>query len=95
MKSEMRTFAVALGGFDMQLRPSEVEAVAAGLPENSTLEAVVRAVEALPISDRAPAWELAIRHYARRKPLDQAAAEIGVDRTRARALMQSLAAAAR
>jgi hypothetical protein len=94
MNGESRTFAVALGGVDMQLRPSEIEAVAAGLRE-TTLDAVVAAVEALPISDRAPAWELAIRHYARRKPLDEAAGEIGVDRLRARALMESFTASTR
>jgi hypothetical protein len=94
MNGEIRTYAVALGGVDMQLQPSEIDAVAAGLGE-ITLESVVAAVEALPVSDRAPAWELAIRHYARRKPLDQAAGEIGVDRIRARALMDSLTAATR
>ncbi len=98
MNVEIRTFSVPLGGLDMQLRPSEVEAVAAGIgaftsAQANTLEDVVRAVVALPIGDRAPAWELAIRHYGRRKPLEQAAGEIGLDRIRARALMASLTAA--
>ena len=93
MSVEIRAFPVPIGGYDMQLRPAEVESVAAGLSasQNVTLEAVVGAVAALAVSDRAPAWELAIRHYGRRKPLAQAAGEIGMDLIRARALMEQFA----
>ena len=97
MSVETRLFSVPIGGYDMQLRPSEVESVVAGLgaSQNALPEAVVGAVSALPISDRAPAWELAIRHFGRRKPLEQAAGEIGMDVVRARALTELLAGAAR
>ncbi|MBV9581443.1 MAG: hypothetical protein JO057_22935, partial [Chloroflexi bacterium] len=50
-------------------------------------ERLPAAVRALPGSDRAPLWELAIRHYARGKPVDQAAAEIGMDPLHAHALL--------
>jgi hypothetical protein len=113
-------FTVALDGFVMRLRPSEVEAVAAGLAAKDAsaaagpgagllteqgalaavgagvfaeaaaearLSSVVEAVRRLDPGDRAPLWELAVRHYARRKPLEQAAGEIGMDGMRARALL--------
>jgi len=81
----------------MQLWPAEVESVVAGLGASRSVapEAVVGAIAALPISDRAPAWELAIRHVGRRKPLEQAAGEIGMDVIRARALTESLTGATR
>jgi hypothetical protein len=90
---------VPLDGFVMHLRPSEVHAVATGLPglvdaDNPRSQtALVAALRALPVSDRAPLWELAIRHYARRKPLSQAAGEIGMDTLHARALVDALARA--
>jgi len=95
MSVEIRSFRVPIGGYDMQLRLSEVESVVVGLGASQKVlpEAVVGAVTALPTSDRAPAWELAIRHFGRRKPLEQAAGEIGMDVVRARALTESLAGA--
>jgi hypothetical protein len=95
MSVENRFFSVPIGGYDMRLRPSEVEAVTAGLgaSQNEPLERIVGAVAALSVSDRAPAWELALRHYGRRKPLEQAAGEIGMDVIRARALVEQFASA--
>jgi len=97
MSVEIRSFRVPIGGYDMQLWPAEVESVVAGLGASQSVapEAVVGAIAALPISDRAPAWELAIRHFGRRKPLEQAAGEIGMDVIRARALTESLTGATR
>jgi hypothetical protein len=79
-----QAFRVALDGYAMQLRPSELESVAAGLGEfdsskEGDLITLAEAVRRLPASDRAPAWELAIRRYGRHKPLRQAAGEIGMD----------------
>jgi hypothetical protein len=80
------------GGFVMQLRDSELESVDAGLGEFGSLR-LAEAVRALPATDRAPLWELAVRHYGRRKPLEQAAAEIGIDAQRARGLVEALSKA--
>lgn len=84
-----------LDTFVMQLRPSEVEAVASGLgaPHERTLTWLAAAVRALPTSDRAPLWELAVRHYGRHKPVDQAAAEIGMDPLHAHALLEAFSEA--
>jgi hypothetical protein len=86
-------FRVPLNGFVMQLRRSELEAVAAGLggfdvSEEGNLIALAEAVRGLPTIDRAPAWELLIRRYGRRKPPAQASAEIGMDLIRARDLLE-------
>jgi hypothetical protein len=91
---DVEAFQVPIGGYDMQLRPSEVESVAAGLglSPGTPLSNVVRAVALLPINDRAPAWELAIRRYGRGKPLEQAAGEIGLDVIWAQALMDAFTA---
>lgn len=86
---------VPLTSFAIQLRPSELASVAAGLdqPEPMTL---VDALSRLPVTDRAPTWELAVRHFGRRKPLPQAAGEIGMDLIHARDLLRDfLASAAR
>jgi hypothetical protein len=82
----------------MQLRPSELESVAAGLGEFDTSEegnliTLAEAVRSLPERDRAPLWELAMRRYGRHKPVEQAAGEIGMDVIRARALLESFAQA--
>jgi hypothetical protein len=84
---------VPLNGFAMQLRPSELEAVAAGLGQfdssrEGDLVTLAEAVRRLPVLDRAPLWELATRRYGRRKPLDQAAGEIGMDVIHARDLLE-------
>lgn len=76
----------------MRLRPSEVESVAAGLGEfdasaRGNVLTLAAAVRALPPNDRAPLWELAVRRLGRRKPLEQAAGEIGMDLVRARELL--------
>ena len=94
MISEQDTFDVPLDGFAMHLRPSELRAVAAGLgqfdaSDEGNLLTLVEAVRALPVSDRAPLWELAVRRYGRGKPLGQAAGEIGMDAIRGRALLET------
>jgi len=91
-------FEVPIDAFTMQLQPSELRAVASGLPPTSDprmLEAVAAAVRALPPRDRAPLWELAVRHYARRRSVGQAAAEIGMDPLRARDLLDAFTQALR
>ena len=80
---------VPLEGFVMHLRPSELESVASGVDRGADGVRLARALGSLPTSDRAPAWELLIRHYGRGKPLEQAAAEIGMDAIRARALVEA------
>jgi hypothetical protein len=85
-------FRVPINGFVMQLRRSELEAVAAGLSEfdvsdEGNLISLAEALRALPSIDRAPAWELLIRRYGRHKPPAQASAEIGMDLIRARDLL--------
>ena len=72
------------GGIEMQLRRTELESVAAGLgefdaSEEGNLLTLVEALRKLPALDRAPCWELAMRRFGRRKPLAQAAGEIGMD----------------
>jgi hypothetical protein len=88
-----QAFRVPLDGYVMQLRPSELEAVAAGLGEfdssqEGDLITLAEAVRRLPTSDRAPAWELAVRRYGRHKPLRQAAGEIGMDVVHAQDLIE-------
>jgi len=82
------------GSNTMRLRASEVESVAAGLGEfdalaRGNLLTLVAAVRALPATDRAPLWELAVRRLCRHKSLEQAAGEIGMDVVRARELLGS------
>jgi hypothetical protein len=86
------------GGFVMQLRDSELESVASGVRELDTpfeggVARLAAAVRALPLNDRASLWELAVRRYGRRKPLEQAAAEIGMDTQRGRALLDAFSKA--
>src|SRR5215472_2752289 len=86
------------GGFVMQLRESELEPVAAGLQEpdapfDGSLPTLAEAVRALPLSDRASLWEVAVRRYGRRKPLEQAAGEIGMDVQRGQALLEAFSRA--
>jgi hypothetical protein len=92
MSFDSEAFGVPLDGFEMHLRRSEVESVAAGMGESS-LAAVVRAVRALPVRDRAPLWELAVRTFGRGKVAEQAAGEIGMDALHARALLEAFTAA--
>ena len=49
---------------------------------------LAEALRQLAVNDRAPAWELMIRRYGRRKPLPQAAGEIGMDEIHARDLIE-------
>jgi hypothetical protein len=77
---------VPLNGFAIQLRPSELESVAAGVGESDPSR-LVEALRRLPVNDRAPAWELAVRHFGRHKELAQAAGEIGMDLVHARDLL--------
>jgi len=88
-----QAFRVALDGYAIQLRPSELESVAAGLGEfdsskEGDLITLAEALRRLPSNDRAPAWELAIRRYGRHKPLRQAAGEIGMDVVHAQDLIE-------
>jgi hypothetical protein len=87
---------VPLNGLAMQLRPSELESVRAGLgqfdsPEEVDPITLAEAVRRLPANDRAPAWELAVRRFGRHKSLAQAAGEIGLDIVVARDLLERLA----
>jgi hypothetical protein len=77
-------FRIPLNGLTMRLRRPELESVAAGLGHfdssaEGDLITLAEAVRALPINDRAAAWELASRRYGRHTPLTQAAGEIGMD----------------
>ena len=86
-------FAVKLDGYVMQLGRSELESVAAGLREfdasaEGGLLTLVEALRRMPAHDRAPVWELAVRRYGRRRPLEQAAGEIGMDEIHARTLLE-------
>ena len=83
--------AVPLDGFAMRLRPSETESVAAAMSQ-ADASVFADALRRMPTNDRAPVWELVIRHYARRKPLEQAAAEIGMDVIHARELLEEFSA---
>jgi hypothetical protein len=92
------TLRISLEGYVMHLRPSEVASVIAGMgefdaSEEGNLLTLAAALRALPINDRAPLWELAVRHYGRHKPLEQAAGEIGMDTLRARALLDAFSQA--
>jgi hypothetical protein len=80
------------GGFVMRLRADELESVSAGLGKVDT-SALPAALRAMPSSDRAAFWELAVRHYGRHKSLEQAAAEIGMDRVRGEALVEAFSQA--
>ena len=80
----------------MQLGSIELESVAAGLGEFDSSEegdliTLAEAVRRLPVNDRAPAWELAVRRYGRHKPLAQAASEIGLDLIVARDILERFA----
>ncbi|HEV7663948.1 MAG TPA: hypothetical protein VGQ62_10475 [Chloroflexota bacterium] len=88
------TLSVPLNGYAMHLRPSELDAVAAGLGEfdasaEGNLLTLAEALRRLPNNDRAATWELAIRRYGRHKTLPSAAGEIGMDRLHAEELLES------
>lgn len=85
-------FTVPLEGYAMNVRPSEAAAVAArfgGMDPRSEADQarIVEALRRMPARDRAPAWELVMRHLGRGKPLDRAAGEIGMDLVHAEALL--------
>jgi hypothetical protein len=46
----------------------------------------------LPVPDRAPTWELAVRRFGRRTPLALAAGQIGLDELRAPSLIDAFLA---
>src|SRR5437899_11598786 len=80
------------GSYAMHLRRSELAAVADGLSqfdasESGNLLTLVEALRRMRVNDRAPLWELAMRRFARPKPVEQAAGEIGMDAIHARALI--------
>lgn len=82
------------GAAAMRLRPSELEAVAAGLGDfdssgEGDLLTLAEALRRLPPRDRAPTWELAVRRFAHHKPLARAAGEIGLGARQGRALLQA------
>jgi hypothetical protein len=83
---------VPLNGYAIQLRPSELESVAAGLDAASQRDPITlaEALRRLPVNDRAPTWELAVRRFGRHKELDQAAGEIGMDLVHAGDLLEAL-----
>jgi len=82
---------VQLDGYAMHLRPSEMQAVAAGLGVDApALPAALRRVAA---RDRPPTWEVAVRHYGRGRTVAQAAGEIGMDVVHARELLAGLSSA--
>lgn len=92
--SDQARYRVPLDGtFAMNLRPSELEAVATGLGEFDSSEegdllTLVGALRRMPVNDRAPVWELAVRRYGRHEPLAQAAGEVGMDEIHARELLE-------
>ena len=91
-------FRVPLDGFEMHLRRSELEAVAAGLGSfdasaEGDLVTLAEALRRLPAAERAPTWELAVRRYGHHKPLPQAAGEIGLDALHAEELLARFTAA--
>jgi hypothetical protein len=92
-ESADESLRVPIDSYAMQLRPSEVRSVAGAVGGTFDPFAVVDAVRALPAHDRAPFWELATRHFARHKPVQQAAGEIGMDTLHARALLDAFARA--
>ena len=85
----------------MQLHRWELEPVASGIAELSEgaaaspvrPEALATALCEMPAFDRAPVWELAVRRFGRRKPLAQAAGEIGMDALRGHALLAAFSEA--
>jgi hypothetical protein len=85
---------VPLNGYALHLRPSELESVAAGLgrfdasPEGDLIT-LAGALRQLPVNDRAPAWELAVRRFGRGKELARAAGEIGMDLVHAQDLLDT------
>ncbi len=86
---------VPLNGFSMRLRRSEIGAVAAGLGASVPSQpgepsALAEALRRLPVADRAPTWEMAVRHFGHGKALAQAAGEIGLDEIHAADLLQAL-----
>ena len=98
MPAKQDAFQVGINGFVMRLRRSELESVAAGLgefdaSEEGNLVTLAAALRELPSTERAPLWELAVRRYGRRKPLELAAGEIGMDAIRARALLDAFSRA--
>ena len=96
MNLNREAFLVPLEGYLMQLRRGELESVAGGLgefdaSEEGNLITLAEALRGMPIRDRAPVWELAVRRYGRHKPLEQAAGEIGMDVIHARGLIEAFA----
>jgi hypothetical protein len=95
LESTRNVLSVSLEGFTMRLRPSELEPVASGYvaafgpaPRTGATFSFAAALHGLPQRDRASTWELAVRHFGRRKALVQAAAEIGMDALHAEHLLQ-------
>jgi hypothetical protein len=81
-------FEVPLSGFTMRLRRAEVDPVLAGLEalggrRVANAADLAAALRELPVADRAPTWELTVRHFGRQTPLTLAAGQIGIDELRA------------
>ncbi|MBV9353942.1 MAG: hypothetical protein JO023_00300 [Chloroflexi bacterium] len=87
-------FEVPLNGYTMLLRRVELDPVATGVEAlagrriANTAE-LARALRQVPVADRAPTWELTVRHFGRRTPLTLAAAQIGLDELRAPVLIDA------
>ena len=95
MPGDESEYKVDLGGYFMQLRRNELQAVAAGLgtfdsSAEGDLLTLVEALGEMPIGQRAPVWELAVRRFGQHKSLERAAGEIGLDAVRARAMLIAL-----
>jgi hypothetical protein len=87
--SELKSVAsgLAAGG---SLAPAAIDSLAPAAVETIAPAALAEALKQLPTIDRPPTWELSVRHFGRRKPLPQAAGEIGMDLLHAQDLVKNL-----
>jgi hypothetical protein len=86
-------YTVLLNGYAMHLGRGELDMVAAGLGHDVDRAALAAAVAALSGRDRAPTWELVVRHIGQGKAVARAAGEVGWDELNARALLDQFRAA--
>lgn len=96
--SESSTASVDLGGFTWWLVLHDARAVAPALatlgmdPVSVTPSALAGALSRLPLTDRAPAWETAVRTWRFHRTLARVAHELGIDLAHARELQGRLVA---
>ena len=86
-------YTVPLNGYAMHLGGGELDLVAAGLGGGVDRAALAEALATLAARDRAPAWELVVRHIGQGKAVARAAGEVGWDEVSARALLDQFRAA--